>query len=151
MKNNKSSAKEQLGTTKNVGQVMVFKSSPLPSNDHYSIRKKRHRGDSSTKLDSNLGDAVKLDLPKFSFPSTSGSENTAEKNLNIKDPTYGIKTAMNVEVISGNRLKFRDDNEGSPESYSVLAKGPQTKDGSNIIVDGMDTKDDQPAHNNDSH
>ncbi|KAJ1440920.1 hypothetical protein SESBI_01595 [Sesbania bispinosa] len=68
--------------------------------------------------------------------------NAAVKNLNTKDPPHGIKTMLNVDIIAGNRLRFRDEDgiESISPTDNIKETQPQPHDTTNNMDADMDIK-----------
>ncbi|KAJ1421328.1 hypothetical protein SESBI_13762 [Sesbania bispinosa] len=81
------------------GSQMVFQSVALSTKSSHNGRKKRHKIDLPNKLDS---------------PENTTTLGVKSNNLvkdGGKDPLFGIKTTMNVDILSQNRLRFRDEDD----------------------------------------
>ncbi|KAJ1409729.1 capsid maturation protease [Sesbania bispinosa] len=96
--------------SQNSGQI-VFHSKPLPQPNSPNARKKRHRTEPPPKAMTSLGSQSLVSPSKANSVEAAGTSHHP----------YGIKTMMNVEVVSGNRLRFRDEDDprGSPNFKSV--------------------------------
>ncbi|KAJ1416627.1 hypothetical protein SESBI_17207 [Sesbania bispinosa] len=115
-----------------ISNQIVFQSKALSQSQSPNARKKRHRTEPPAKDVSSSGSQPLLTLPKA-------------KNLSVEDANtfsfhpHGIKTMMNVEVLSSNRMRFRDEDDpvGSPSSKSIMEG------------QAMDSKDQGMDHNPD--
>ncbi|KAJ1432891.1 putative Transposon TX1 [Sesbania bispinosa] len=126
--------------SKFVSDPMVFTSTTLPITDQSITRKKRYRVDPPLQISTTNVVDTNLDLPKFDFPSSSRIQNTNVKTLDPKDPPHGIKTMLNVDIITGNRLRFRDEDGSYPISSNDSSKEIQPHDSTNHMDADMDMK-----------
>ncbi|KAJ1419999.1 hypothetical protein SESBI_14746 [Sesbania bispinosa] len=97
--------------SQNSGQI-VFQSKVVPQPNSPNARKKRHRTEPPPKVMKSSGTQ--------SFFSSSKVNSVEAAGTSLQP--YGIKTMMNVEVLSSNRLRFRDEDDpgGSPSCKSVI-------------------------------
>ncbi|KAJ1377005.1 EF-Hand 1, calcium-binding site [Sesbania bispinosa] len=85
-------------------ELVIFKSQPLLNSSPGIARKKRHRIDLHSTDVSFRTDQSMTDTKK-----NRTIEGKNEGNFSFQ--SQGIKTTMNVEVISNNRLRFRDEED----------------------------------------
>ncbi|KAJ1390358.1 putative Transposon TX1 [Sesbania bispinosa] len=94
---------------------IVFQSKALPQPPSPNSRKKRHRTEPPAKEVSSSESQPSLTVPKAKSISVEDS------NTFTFHP-HGIQTMMNVEVLSSNRLRFRDEDDpvGFPSSKATM-------------------------------
>ncbi|KAJ1437878.1 cytochrome-c peroxidase [Sesbania bispinosa] len=87
---------------KSTSDLVIFQSKPSLNPNTSSTRKKRLRIESKLKEDPPNPDPLLMN-------ATVSRIHQQQKEKIYSFPAQGIKTAMDVEVISENRLRFKDD------------------------------------------
>ncbi|KAJ1441218.1 hypothetical protein SESBI_01352 [Sesbania bispinosa] len=82
---------------------MVFQSNALPSTISNNSRKKRHRVEASYKASSSPGQETNQALVQV---------NGSARDKGEVHP-FGIKTSVNIDILSPNKMRFRDEDDPS--------------------------------------
>ncbi|KAJ1394470.1 zinc ion binding nucleic acid binding protein [Sesbania bispinosa] len=120
------------GTLSNDG--VVFTCNSLVSSSEKNTRKKRHRVDSSYK-------PAQLTASPAVGPKTELKTSAESSSLNVKSvsdsSSHGIKTILNVDILSANRMRFRDEDD--PGGVLVTGKSDinHEQDMENVSVDDI--------------
>ncbi|KAJ1394633.1 hypothetical protein SESBI_34009 [Sesbania bispinosa] len=134
--------KDSVFKSSNENEGIIFKSEKTASSSKNNSRKKRHRSDSSFKPSQSVLSNVSSLPPKHVLNNSDSKSDHGEKSGH-DIPPHGIKTIFYVDILSANKMRFRDEDD--PDEDLVVAEEDDKKQ------ENMDDKQDVDMHEDDSN
>ncbi|KAJ1394595.1 radical SAM protein, partial [Sesbania bispinosa] len=113
---------------------VVFKSSAVNSTTNHNAKKKRLRVDPLVRSISHSEAKFSVGVSTSGINLSDVDKDSHEKILSSTINPYGTMTNMNVEILAGNRMRFRDE-EDPLDPSNVKASVDREDHGKDMEVD----------------